>query len=477
MQGFFAADVWEARLQDLPTGRALAYRVARILFSTWKGFHAHQITSRAAALTYYTVLSIVPFLAFAFALLKGFGAYDRFVNQTVRPYVEATFGANPPLRKALEKVLEFVHHTDVGRLGTVGVFVLLYGAVSLVRNVESALNEIWGARSERSLLRQVTDYTTLIVTTPLLILVATTFATGAQSSGVVSHLRHTWALGAVIDLLLGLTSLVVTVAAIIGLYIILPNLKVRTSSAVLGGVVSGLLWQLALVIHVNAQAGVARYNALYSGFVALPIFLVWTYTSWAIVLMGGVVAASHQNERAARQRLRAEAVDQALKEALALAIAARITAAFLSRRHRPTAASLAEQLEVSPLVVQDLLEALAASGLVAKVLGGREIGYLPAEDVDQVRASDILAAIRRRPEADPLRTTLAENVGPEILTLVDATELFSQRHPRPDDLTLRELCDIAREDRGATSAPAGAAQEGDEASASAVDGKQPDLPS
>lgn len=475
---FFRHSVWEARLEDLPASQAAGYRAARILYSTWKGYREHHLTSRAAALTYYTVLSMVPFLAFAFAVIKGFGAYARFIDHTVRPYLHATFGANPPLLAALETVLDFVQDTDVARLGTAGVLVLVYGAVSLLSNIESALNAIWGARSERSLLRQVTDYTTLIVTTPLLMLVATTFATAAQSSEVVTFLRNTWALGLVIDFLLGIASLLVTIAAMIALYIILPNVKVRTSSAMLGGLVSGLLWQAALLVHVNSQAGVARYNALYSGFVALPIFLVWTYISWIVVLIGGLVAASHQNERAARQHLRAEAVDQALREALALAIIARITSKFLAGEARPTSAALAEQFEVSPIVVEDVLHLLERAEVAAKVISDGDIGYLPGRDVDQLGVTHVLCAIRRKPASDPLRLALAQEVGTRLLSLVD--EGATTGPGRRADLTLRELAQIARPEPSAQlpRSPAVSQEESsDERPRAVVDAKQPELPS
>ena len=151
-----------------PRGRALLYRLGRILYATVQGFREKHLNFRAAALTYYSVLSIVPFLAFAFSVLKGFGGYQRLMDQSAASLPAQTFGGNPSLLHAVEQMLSFVEKTSVAGLGMMGVLFLVYTSISLLSTIETALNEIWGAKSSRPLLRQVTDYTTLMVVTPLL---------------------------------------------------------------------------------------------------------------------------------------------------------------------------------------------------------------------------------------------------------------------------------------------------------------------
>ena len=241
----FGTDVWKPRLEELPRGKALFYRASRIAYSTVTGYHEDRLPFRAAALTYYTILSIVPFLAFAFAVLKGFGAYGTFVRNVVEPYVRENFGGNPALTRAVNQVLGFVTKTDVSGLGITGLVFLAYTSVNLLVMIEIVLNELWGFGRSRSWLRRVTDYVTLVVVTPMLVLVAVTFGAAAQSSQLAVFLRERLGLGSVIDFLLRFTSFLGACVAVTALLLIMPNGKVRTTSALIGGLVGGVLWQVA----------------------------------------------------------------------------------------------------------------------------------------------------------------------------------------------------------------------------------------
>jgi membrane protein len=411
---FFEESIWSLPRAELRRGKALLYRTCRIGYAALRGFRDKQLTQRAAALTYYCVLSVVPFLAFAFSVVKGFGAYKRLVEGTLRPYLHSTFGGNPTLSRAIDQVLTFVEATDVSRLSAVGLLLLVYSGISLLATIESALNDIWGASRPRPLMRRVTEYTTLLVITPLLMLVAVTLGTAAQSSGVMLWAREHLALDVVMNVLLRLTSLALACVALIALFLILPNTRVRISSAVLGGVVGGLLWQGTLVLHVKLQVGVASYNALYSGFGALPIFLVWLDASWLVVLLGAQIAATHQHERALAQEVRARHVDEAFRETLAAAIAADVTRRFLDGGPPPTPAGLATALEAPPPTVEQVAEALVKGGVLARAAGAasdRDFGYLPARDVDRLTLLDVREAVRANPAAAPLRAALNQKVG------------------------------------------------------------------
>lgn len=475
LRSFFSERIWEASLQELPRWKAALFWAARFLHVAGTGVLDDRLSFRAAALTYFTVLSVVPFLAFAFAVLKGFGVYGSFIDGAVRPYVDETFAANQALYDAVQRILQFVDETDVSRLGTLGVVVLVYAAVTLVSNVEVALNEIFEAKTRRPVLRQVTDYVTLLVIAPILLLAATTFSAAAQSSFVVRFLRETLALGPVIDFALGFTSVLVVGLALLAMYLILPNVRVRLASAVLGAAFAGLLWQGALVLHVRSQMGVARYNALYSVLGAIPIFLVWTYVSWLVVLVGARVAAAHQGAAATRQRLRARRADAALKEALAVAVAARVARDFLDGGPRPTAAAVAERLEVPPPLAEEILEALVRAGVLARVVSGREPAFVPGRDLDEVRLEDVRDALRREPGAARFRDAVEQQLGPGLLRVVRAAE--EQRRRAPHNLTLRALAALegpARREYAARGPEDGAGGDGD--GADVVDEKQPDVP-
>jgi membrane protein len=461
---YFDTGAWSEREPRERHRWARLDRVGRIVGSTLRGAREQKFTFRAAALTYFSTLSIVPLLAVAFSVLKGFGAYRDFVELTVEPYLEKTFGGNPSLYRSLHKILAFVERTDVARLGYAGMLFLLGSSIGLLSNVETALNDIWGAKTPRPILRRVTDYTTLLVIAPLLMLVAFTFATAAQSSSVVSFLRDTLALGPVIDLLLRLTSLVVACLAMTALYLILPNARVRVLSAIIGGVVAGLVWQVSLVLHVRFQVGVANYNALYSGFGAIPIFLVWMSVSWMAVLIGALVAASHQNEQVLHQRLRSRYADQQLKETLGVAVAARVTRDFLDGGPRRTVAELSELLAVPPPVMDDVVEQLARAGVMAKTVCGGDIAFLPGRDVDQVRAEDVRLALREDPRAGELRRSTEEHLDHALARMLATHE--ERQRTSDDNLTLRGLAALVPSVGGR-----------ERQTPEVLDAKQPDVPS
>lgn len=481
-RSYFGAKIWRDPLADLPRRRAVAYHASRVAYATFRGFFDNRLMTRAAALTYYSALSVVPLLAFAFAILKGFGAYRSFIDDTVRPYLLDTFAANPALLEAMERILRFVDQTDVSRLGTLALVFLLYTSVALISSIEEALNDVFGAKSQRSFLRQLTDYTTLLVTAPILVVVATTLSAAAQSSWFVAFLRDSLALGAVIDFLVGLAPLLAVGLAFFAIYVILPNVRIRPVSAILGATVGALLWQGALVLHVRSQMGVARYNALYAGLGAIPIFLVWTYLSWMVVLIGAQLAASHQNERVTRQRFRTKRADQALREMLAVAIGAVVTRDFLDGGPRRDAAGLSELLEVPPQLVEEVLEALVRAGLVVRAVCGREIGYVPGKDIDGVGPDDLRQALRRDPAAEEVREDVARQLGPGLARILRDVE---GGDAGPHGITLRELAAAAgaRSDRRSLRAPPRRERDRDEpgnrgdGGGETIDPKQPDLPS
>jgi membrane protein len=464
VRDFFDARIWAHRPGELPRGRALLYRTARVAYTTFRGFFEKKLTFRAAALTYYSALSVVPFLAFVFSVVKGFGGYQRLMEGTLRPYLRVTFGSNPSLLQGMEKVLGFVERTDVASLGTFGGIVLAYSSLSLLSTIETALNEIWGAKSSRPLLRRVTDYTTLLVVTPLLALAAVTVATAAQSSHLVRFLRETLELGTVIDFALGLTSLVLVSAALFAVFVIMPNVHVRLRSALLGGVVGGLLWQGALVLHVKFQVGVAGYNALYSGFAAIPIFLFWMYISWMLVLLAAELAANHQQEPSLRQAARARHVDQEVRETLALAIAVDLARNYLAGGPPRTQLALADAFAAPQPTVEQVLDGLVRGGVLVRAVTGKELGYVPARDLDAIHVSDVLKAVRSDPEAGELKAALDESLGPGLRDVLRAADKdFCQQ-----DLSLRALALRA----GAITAPR---DEQPHSDAAGFDAKQPEV--
>jgi membrane protein len=427
---------------DAPRAARAAAAVSRLGYAVVRGFLENRLTLRAAALTYFSVLSLVPLLAFAFAVLKGLGAYGSFVDGTVQPWLQRTFGGNVSLLAAVEYVFRFVDRTNVSTLGVVGLLTLIYTSISLISNVESSFNVVWGAHTQRPFLRQVTDYVTLLVTTPILVLVATTFATAAQSSQLVEFLRGALQLGALIDRILQLTSVVVVATALFALFAILPNVHVRPVSAAMGAAVAALLWQLVLVLYVHFQMGVASYNALYSVLGTIPVFFVWMYLSWLVVLVGAQVAAAHQNGRVMGERFVSRTVDQELRERLAVALAAIVAGDFRAGRRRPEA-ELGDAVQLPRATAAEIVISLVKGGILARAVVGRDTFLLPARDPVGVRVSDVRAALRREAEAEPARPAVEARVPARLREVLDGLEEEARRSPW--NRTLLQLGELVEE--------------------------------
>jgi membrane protein len=281
----------------------------------------------------------------------------------------------------------------------------------------------------------------------------------------MTFLRDSWSMGPVINFGFKLASVVFICLALFGLYMLMPNVRTRAMSAVLGGVTAGLLWQGVLILYVKAQVGVANYNAIYAGIGAIPIFLVWLYISWMVVLLGALLAASHQNEQGLRQAMQARRVDDQLREVLAVAIGAEATRKFLDGCPGPTQNQLADLLDAPAPTVQEVLNALVKTGILARVVCGDELGHLPARDIDTTRLSDVRDAVRVSPESDEIKTVVQSRLRPSLRQLLHLAE--QALVDGSFNLSLRQLAQhaISVPQRAATPAPE-----------QVLDAKQPTVP-
>ncbi len=454
---FFTRHVW-VPLEGLPWWRVGVYKVCRVGFLTARGFVNDRCLFRASALTYITLLSLVPTLACVYALAKGFGASEGLrerIDPLLREYLgryseerpadeaaattpdvdpgaaagagedlaavelgedlaavepsgpvgpSLTEAAGDPdlaadLETAIYRVIDFVENTNVSSLGTAGLFVLVLAVVKLLGNIEKSFNEIWGAQRSRSFVRKLTDYLAMLIVTPLFVVVATALSNAGNpelrgSSRLAAILESAMPIDAVRAVLLALAPLVVIWVAFTFLYAVLPNAPTRFVSVALGGIAAGTLWLFVQELHVRFQIGVKNYNVIYAGFAFFPIFMVWINVSWAVVLFGAELAAAHQSEPAYRYLARARVMTQALRETVALRATARVVRAFLAGDAPPTAVALAGAIGLPLRSTEEVLRDLTGRGVLATTQREDEVVYLPARDPGQVRVADVLEVLR-----------------------------------------------------------------------------------
>jgi membrane protein len=268
--------------------------------------------------------------------------------------------------------------------------------VRLLGSIENSFNQIWGVRKARSWVRKLSDYLTMVIVTPLFLVIAIGVTGAAQNSGVVAFLREELALGFLLEWLLKSLPILVGWFAFTLVYLVMPNRRCKVTSALIGGFVGGTLWQIVLVLHIRFQVGIANYNAIYAGFAALPVFLVWVQTSWVIVLLGAEVAFAHESEPDYRGIASQQFHHPAFREQVALRALTRVCDSFLTSAKPPGASEIAALLGLSPREVREVLDDLRAGGLVAVIEGtaGESNAYVPARDPASITVVDVLSVMR-----------------------------------------------------------------------------------
>ncbi len=402
VETFLTHDIWQEgspHTEDWPLGPL--YRVLRVVQLALRGVLRNRATFTASALTFVTVLSLVPLLAFAFSVAKGVGGYERLRNQVIDPFLVSNLGpdtADAPqairsLHDAIDKVLELVSATDVGSLGALGLAVLVLAVIRVLSGVEDAFNRIWGAERARSWVRRLSDYISLAVATPLLVLLAVGFTTAAQNTALVQSIREQPALGDLLDTLFGLAPLISMWIGLTLLYLILPNTRVKPTSAALGGFVGAFLWQIAQIGHVEFQIGMANYNAIYASFAAFPIFLVWIYVSWVTVMFGAEFAHAHQSARHHRMLKNLDLDLRRKRDLLVLRGCVEVTAAFLNGRGPLRQDEAAEALDVPTSTLARELEPVVEAGLLVAATVDDDEAWTVGRQPSEITMSDVLAAV------------------------------------------------------------------------------------
>lgn len=441
--------------------RETLVRAVRVAYLVVRDFLEDTVLVRAAALTYVTVLSIVPVLAVAFALAKGFGAYERLRQSVIKPFLDNIWGSagSAPegieqLRRLVEKILQYVDETNFGALGTLGLVTLLWTVISLLSSVEKAFNKIWNVSRPRTLVRKVTDYLAIVVVTPIFLLTATAIGT-AWSSAFLSepdaqattNVFVRWMRdSAFAGFLLPLMPVFTMWALLTFVYLTLPNTRVKFRSALLGGIVAGTLWHLLQFLHVKFQIGIANYNKVYAGFAAFPLFLIWLYFSWVIVLLGGLVAWAHQSEPSFRSSIPAGLGSQAFRELVALRSTLRVVRAFLRGEPPPTSAELARELDIEIGIADSVLLELEQAGVVAAVQETRGNTFLPAVDPERLTVKRVLDSLQGKSAASELPPkTNGDRELDRLLARLDEEQAGSAYNKNLRELVQESERDAARE--------------------------------
>ncbi len=436
--------VWEQDPQQLNVVHAFLLRQLQTLSLVFQDFQRDRCMLRASALTYSSLLSIVPLLALTFALLKAFG-----VQNTLQPLIIEKL--NVGSQEVVSSILTYVNNTQVAKLGVFGLLFLLVAVISLLSNIEDSFNHVWGVKGMRPLIRRFSDYLSVLMVGPVLLLSAMSMTSSLTSNELVQRLIDMEVVGSMILTLFKMGPYLLMWIAFAVLYVFMSNTRVEWPAAIAGGILGGTLWQLAQWSYVNFQVGVAKYNAIYGTMAALPIFMIWVYISWNIVLLGLEFTYVRQNLRTGGRDLHSHEVSRISYEQVALILLVTLANRF-SRADKPLGREqLALQMGVPPRLCESILNDLVTLGYVSQVsIGSTNLKlYQLGRAADSMNIVDILEGLRGQGEGISHLSDVQE-VKIAKLALSDYSDYGRDHFSGMSLKSLADQCSLSEEERTAS---------------------------
>lgn len=402
------SEIWSSDLTRHGWLKRKLLFAARVIRLVVRGFMGDQCNLHASALTYYTLMSLVPLLALGLSLARVFGGGDMArekISEEISVIGEKlTSGSVSPsaaemadefvqqLHGYADKIFDQIGNISFGTLGSVGLIVLLWMAITMLSQVESSFNNVWGA-APRTLWRKFADYITIIIVVPFLALAASTMPVVAMVTkyayGYTFGLMSEEWFARLLRFFIGGT---LTVALFTTVLIFIPNTKVRFRAGLAGGVATAILFWTWLKICTALQIGVVKYSKLYGGLAALPILLAWVYMSWQIILFGAELTFAVQHSESFFRDEGAKKAAARPRWRLALAIVVEMARRWSAGGGAFDAAAYVSAHGISGRLVVDVMASLGAAGIVAET--GDESGeFVLLKSPASVRVGDVVSAI------------------------------------------------------------------------------------
>jgi len=361
------------------------YDIAKFMISE---LTAKRVFDSAAALTYSTLLAIVPIMAVVFAVARGFG-YSKYIETWFREAL-----ASQP--QAAEIIIGFVNsylvHTKSGIILGLGLLFMLWTVLMLVSNIEKTFNGIWQVKKPRSLFRTVTDYLAMLFLVPIIIVI--TAGISIFMATIANDLDQYVVIGSLAHFLIDLSPYILMSAAFFALYVFMPNTKVRMRSAIVPAILAGTAMQWLQLFYIHSQLWVSSYNAIYGSFAALPLFMLWVQFSWIICLLGAELTYTMQNLEESAFMSNASSMSHRYRMMLSALLLSLICKRFAEGRKPYTALELKLATNIPIRITSELLYDMVQARLILETVSTDEKGedpvYLPAESLDKLTVGTMI---------------------------------------------------------------------------------------
>lgn len=389
---FLTVGIWRLTEGELGKGKARLVRTVQVLVLAVRGFTEDRLMIKASALVYYTLFAIVPVMALLLALGRGFGVQEMLLKSMNGG---ASGGDGALTGMVMGFVENYLNRASGGVFVGVGVVMLLWSVMSAFSRVEKIFNDIWQVKKSRNYLRQFTTYFSMMLTLPVLLV-----ASSGISMFLVSTFSDEYVFGMLsVWLVRGIKMLpyVINILMFTAVFMIFPNTKVKVSSALIAGVVTGIAFQIFQFLYINGQAYLSSYNAVYGAFAVFPLLLLWLQISWLIVLLGAELSYAVQHADDYRFDADVRHMSIRYREFLCLSLMVMVVRRFVGGERALSDGDVARESSLPMKVVRSILNELHDNGLLVfeEEEKSGERRYYPAVDVSRLSVADLLLHLRK----------------------------------------------------------------------------------
>lgn len=389
---FITIDIWRIRFNELSGKKLFFTRALMTVVLVVRGFIEDKCILRASALTVYSLLSIVPIIAVALGIAKGFG-----FEAVLEAQITERLQGHPEIATWL---IGFAHsllkEAGRGAVAGIGIVLLFWTIIRMLSNIENSFNDIWGIRKGRSIGRKFSDYLAIILISPILLIMPGGIAIAV--SGMLKEIPMLAAASPFILSMLRFTSYIAIWTLFTFIYFLIPNTSVNLKPALLGGIIAGTAYQFLQWGYVNIQIGVAQFSAIYGTFAALPLFLIWLQISWLIVLFGAEISFAHQNAETYEFEPDFSRVSHSHKKLLSLRIVHLLVKNFSHGEKPLTAVQISHELKTPIRLVSKILYELTESNIAYEVRHENEktIAFSPAQSLETLTIRNVIERLEER---------------------------------------------------------------------------------
>ena len=417
---FLTYDIWRITESEVTKTTYALYNIIKTVSVCVTRFAKDRLVNKASALTYSTLLAIVPILAVLFAIARGFG-FDNVMEEQIRN----NFGGSP---EAAEAVLTFAQsylaQTKSGVFLGIGLVLLFWTVINLVMEIEITFNRIWEVKRQRSVYRQITDFFSMILLVPVLIVVSAGLSIFTTTT--LKEMEDFALLAPVLQFLIRLVPYVFTWFMFTGLYVFMPNTKVKFKHAFIAGIIAGTAFQAFQYLYINSQLWVSKYNAIYGSFAALPLFLLWLHVSWTICLFGAELTYAGQNIKSFSFEQDTRNISLRYRDFIVILVMSLIAKRFERNEPPYTAAQLSEENRIPLRLTRKILYMLQEINVIHEVADDRkseETAYQPSMDVGRLSVGLVLNRLYTKGSED-FKIDKDKEFGNEWKVLLDLREEY-----------------------------------------------------